>query len=518
MNGPHILFATTEAASAFSSQVNSGPVLTAHGVSPFVTVNFNNLIQGISFSQPSFDPTLGETQNISAYFGVNCDWTLNVVDIYTNLVFTTNGTGGSLSYDWDGNGNGGTSIAPGVYFYTITAATNGLALPSVDESGGSGGSSPPTPEFESSELWAADTDSETVVPLAIYPPGFDTNGLTIFPATPAEVRSLTATTSARRSVHTSFTLGGGGGATPDDAGAGGGSSQTSPNSPQRPPANPVRGLVGSIGIAADTYGGNGTNGPSTPPLDNGLHIGQHIQMESFNAGSSLSWPPRPEHQQESDTFVKTMQYYGWSTSFKKIDPTQLSIGDLQGSGTPFNSVNMGVLILHGTYGNSIDYAANGCKQMYYAVASGGGSAAYLRLSDMNLGGAGTNGLKWMVIDACHSLYHVNWSSMNNKGIHPYNGNLHLLLGGDTTTWSSVQKWYNFAKYINFGKHKYANPWQIRDGYYQANIDAFQNAALPSGTVVTLAVAGDSACLYDTLATNAPPSGSWQYGSLQIYPY
>lgn len=51
LNGPHILFATIEAASQFSSQINSGPILTAHGVSPFVTVQFNNLIQGISFSK-----------------------------------------------------------------------------------------------------------------------------------------------------------------------------------------------------------------------------------------------------------------------------------------------------------------------------------------------------------------------------------------------------------------------------------------------------------------------------------
>ncbi len=156
--------------------------------------------------------------------------------------------------------------------------------------------------------------------------------------------------------------------------------------------------------------------------------------------------------------------------------------------------------------------------MYYAIASSATSAQYLRLSDMNLGGSGTNGLKWMVIDACHSLYHVNWDNMNINGVYPYNGNLHLLLGGDTSTWSSDRKWYNFAKYINYGKQKYPSPRTIRDGYYQANVDAFQNAALPSGTVVTLAVAGDSACLDDTLQTNTPPSGSWQYDSLQIYPY
>ncbi len=429
-----------------------------------------------------------------------------------------------MAYNWDGNGTGGTGLPAGLYFYYITAATNGLTPQIISGGSGGGGGTVVSPAFdsESTLLWAASTDAESVLPLAIYPPGFDTNNLIVFEATPSEVRSLTATSSSRSmtrsvsSVSFSSGSGSGGGATANYASAPGG--QETPPSPQRPPANPVRGLVGTVGVAADTYTGNGTNGPSTPALDNGLHIGQHIQMESFNAGASLSWPPRPEHKTELDTFVKTMQYYGWSNPLNKIDPGQLSISDLQGSGTPFNNVNLGVLIAHGTYGNSIDYAANGCKQMYYAIASSASSAQYLRLSEMNLGGADTNGLKWMVIDACHSLYHVNWSSMNNKGIKPYNSNLHLLLGGDTTTWSSARKWYNFAKYINYGKQKYPSPRTIRDGYYTANIDAFQNSALPSGTVITLAVAGDSACLDDTLQTNTPPSGSWQYDSLQIYPY
>jgi hypothetical protein len=62
LNRTHILFATTEAASAFSSQMNAGPVLTGHGISPFVSVLFSNLVEGISFSQPSFDPSSGQTQ------------------------------------------------------------------------------------------------------------------------------------------------------------------------------------------------------------------------------------------------------------------------------------------------------------------------------------------------------------------------------------------------------------------------------------------------------------------------
>jgi len=512
----HILFATTEAASQYSSQENGGAVLTGHGVSPFVSVLFSNVVEGISFSQPSFDPNLGETQQVSAVFAANCNWTLNICDVYSNVVQTASGSGTSMLYNWDGTSNG-TNLPNGLYYYYINAATNGRAY--TMESGGSsgsGGGSPPSPNMDSSELWAMSADGNDAVPLVLYPPGFDTNSLTIFSATPTQVKAARASVSSAR-----FSSTNGGGFSP--AASGGGSSaasQDSPSSPQRPPNNPVRGLVGSIGIAADTYTGNGTNGPSVGPLDNGLGIHLYISMQDGSTGARTN-PPRPEHKTEASSFVKTMQFYGWSNPLNKID-SQLSINDLRGSGTPFNNVNMGILMLHGTYGSgssSIDYAANGCKQMYFTVTSGG-SAQYLRFSEMNLGGSGTNGLKWMVIDACFSLYQANWNSMRNKGIYPYNSNLHLILGAQTDTWTSPRKWQNFAHYMNFGTSilaRHYNPLTIRNAYYQANQDAFHNVSLPAGTTITLAVAGDSACLDDSLQTTNTPSGSWQWTSQPVYP-
>ena len=204
LNRTHVLFATTEAASQYSSQENGGAVLTGHGVSPFVSVLFSNLVEGISFSQPSFDPTLGETQQVSAVFAANCNWTLNICDVYSNVVQTASGSGISMLYNWDGTSNG-TNLPNGLYYYYINAATNGGAY--TMESGGSsgsGGGSPPSPDMlssssfgsDSSELWAMSADGGDAVPLALYPPGFDTNALTIFSATPAEVNA------ARASVYT----------------------------------------------------------------------------------------------------------------------------------------------------------------------------------------------------------------------------------------------------------------------------------------------------------------------------
>ena len=120
--------------------------------------------------------------------------------VNSNVVQTATGSGMSMLYDWDGTRNGGTNLPNGIYYYYITAQTNGESDEIViGGSGGSSGGSPPSPDFtmsssgsDSSELWAVTPGSEDVVPLALYPPEFDTNSLTIFAASPSEVESLIA--------------------------------------------------------------------------------------------------------------------------------------------------------------------------------------------------------------------------------------------------------------------------------------------------------------------------------------
>ena len=91
---------------------------------------------------------------------------------------------------------------------------------------------------------------------------------------------------------------------------------------------------------------------------------------------------------------------------------------------------LGLLMLHGTYGTAMDCTTqpHACEQMYFPIQSGN-FASYMRMSEMNFGGSSpTNGLKWMAILACNSLYHTAWNSMQSQQVKPYNGNLHLLLG------------------------------------------------------------------------------------------
>ena len=516
-NETHTLFATAECESGNGDAVGSPPVATGHAVSPFVSVLFSNLITRISFSQPSFDPAAGQTQQVSAVFAANCDWTLNIADGFSNVVFTTTGSGSSMQYNWNGTGNGGTNLPQGIYYYYISAATNGGAYSLVvGGSSGSGGSSPPSPSLarsESSELWAVAPDSENVVPLAIYPPGFDTNSLTIFRATSSEVEALTASSRSESVV----AMDSGGSFSPDASGGGSSaSSQNSPASPQRTPSNPIVGISGLFGMAWDTYTANGTNVMSANPIPNipGLP-GSYIALDGYSGSAHLTYAPLPQFNAEAGNFETEMQLFGWKHTIVKTD-NQFSVGDLTGSGTAFNNVSMGVLMTHGAYGNTQDYNAGLVKTMYFPITSGG-SINYLHMTDMNLGGSDpTNGLKWFVFMACDSLHQANWNSMKNGGHVCYNNNMHMILGANSVISTSSTILQNWAQYMNFG---YTNnsPMTIHDAWYLAAHNAYHGRTYTNTMV--MAIAADTACTGDYIEQgfNSAPQGTWSYESQQVWP-
>ena len=516
-NETHTLFATAECESGNGDAVGSPPVATGHAVSPFVSVLFSNLITRISFSQPSFDPAAGQTQQVSAVFAANCNWTLNIADGFSNVVFTTTGSGSSMQYNWNGTGNGGTNLPQGIYYYYISAATNGGAYSLVvGGSGGSGGSSPPSPSLarsESSELWAVAPDSENVVPLAIYPPGFDTNSLTIFRATSSEVEALTASSRSKSGV----AMDSGGSFSPDASGGGSSaSSQNSPASPQRTPSNPIVGISGLFGMAWDTYTANGTNAMSANPIPNIPGIpGSYIALDGYSGSAHLTYAPLPQFNAEAGNFETEMQLFGWKHTIVKTD-NQFSVGDLTGSGTAFNNVSMGVLMTHGAYGNTQDYNAGLVKTMYFPITSGG-SIQYLHMTDMNLGGSDpTNGLKWFVFMACDSLHQANWNSMKNGGHVPYNNNMHMILGANSVISTSSTILQNWAQYMNFG---YTNnsPMTIHDAWYLAAHNAYHGRTYTNTMV--MAIAADTACTGDYIEQgfNSAPQGTWSYESQQVWP-
>jgi hypothetical protein len=250
-NGPHVLFATARSSTAVDGPATSYG-LTGHAVSPLVPVIFSNLVTRISFSEPFFRPALGQTQQISAVFAANSDWTLQIKDIYSNTVRTATGSGSSLQWNWDGTGNGGTNIPDGVYYYYISAQTNGQALQGQGSGGGSGsGGPPPLPSIASAtsgsaggltELLAMPADgSGPVVPLCIYPPDTDTNGFIIFEGSMADYFPRAVGSATLRSLSP---LDAGSGATSADYS--GASSEAAPPAPTRPPATPSKGSGGAV--------------------------------------------------------------------------------------------------------------------------------------------------------------------------------------------------------------------------------------------------------------------------------
>jgi hypothetical protein len=220
----------------------------------------------------------------------------------------------------------------------------------------------------------------------------------------------------------------------------------------------------------------------------------------------------------ANDFAKGMQFYGWKQGFSTLVDDQLTPQSITGIGSPFNYVNFGLLLLHGAYGTSEDcnYGVN-CEQMYFPITSGTG-AQYVSMSQMNFGEVvGTNGLKWMAIFACHSLYHVNWHSMQNQHVYPYNANLHLLLGSDTDCYDAPGLSSYWATYMQHGTQNGTySPLTIQNAWYQAAAYCYQRDGGGYPTI-NLAVAGDTACMNDTLQSNSATSGTWTYVSKEVYP-
>lgn len=189
-NGPHVLFAVAKSQSAIPGLPEDKSVTYRRAVSAYVNVTFDNLITRFDFSEPFFEPELGQTQRVTAVFTANVDWTIEVQDSFTNTVRSASGSGTSMTWDFDGKGYGGTNLPAGLYSYLLTAQTNGQAFSSMSSGGDSFSiSSASLSETEPTTLWVLQSSGFSV-PLNIYPPGMDTNGFTIFEATQDEAQSL----------------------------------------------------------------------------------------------------------------------------------------------------------------------------------------------------------------------------------------------------------------------------------------------------------------------------------------
>jgi hypothetical protein len=455
-NGQHILFAVAKSASHFPGIPNDTVVTYGHAVSSYVNVTFSNLISEVAFSQPYFEPSLGQTQEVTASFAANCDWTLKIQDVNSNTVRNASGSGTSLLFDWDGTGDSETNIPDGIYTFLISAQTNGESSDDVLMSGRRFSSLSSSSFEDSSELWAMRTDSDDApVPLALYPPGTDTNSLTIFSASLSEIRPHRAAPSRTASF-----------AAEDTSSDYSGSASQSTSAPDRAPDIKGKGTIGNFLVGYQLYLGSPTF--STPPIPTDYYplSPRYVQLDGENAS----------HAQNNETFggnlfeasdigggfATAMRFGRWSGS------VNLNITASDVTSGYFNSANLGLLVVHGSYGTTME--SDGVIHSYLRFYNNG-SSSYARLDDCHFGSAGTNGLKWMGILGCGILQNSSYNSLYAYGRLPISNDLHLLLGASTVATAAPLLGTLWAeKMLGSGSNAVET---VRQAWFDAGREAYQ---------------------------------------------
>jgi hypothetical protein len=509
-NGQHTLFAVAKSQSDLESSHDS---TTTYGrtASSYVNVTFNNLISEVAFSQPFFQPSLGETQQVTANFAANCNWTLQIQGVNGNTVCNASGSGTSMLFNWDGTGNGGINIPNGVYHYLISAQTNGQFSQIVG--GGSDGSSgsPPLPSFansDSPELWTMPINSSGgATPLAIYPPGFDTNNLIIFEASPSQMQALNRLVLGHKSNGVMDT---GSGVSADDSISSTSSSQST-TAPVRPPNNPVKNAAGSIGIAYEQYLPQGFSLSHGPPT--GWPYPVQPQFVTIDGGTNLFFDYIITAKTIGNNFSQAMQKGGWQTIFIKgnnnVLATDLKKSSLGGHSI-FNNVTLGVLLGHGSYSTTAE--DDNVKYSYFWLwNSKNNSSTFLRLADFDFGGSDpTNGLRWMTIIACNMLNQSDYNSMNNNSRLPINDNLHLLNGVAGTFYGAPTVGTFYATNLLGGV-------SIKQSWINAGTAAYKGLILANP--VNFVTAGWPDCQNDTLTSYSSPDfyDALQYTITKVSP-
>jgi hypothetical protein len=530
-NGSHTLFAVVECQSGLAGPMDGALISVGHAVSEYVPVTFSNLITRYSWTEPFYQPSLGQTQTVSAKFAANADWTLQVLDRSSNAVRTSTGSGVAMAFDFDGKDDGGTNLPAGVYSYLLSAQTNGgTLLESFDLSAGGSSALLSSIETEShGESWyprsarealAVGSDTYWITPPPMPP--VRTNGVwvpweDVYGSHPLiEMHVPTSIQSIGTGSPASF-----GSLLSGVSGASfGGAATQSTVGPTRPPTARMVNIIGSYAVAYQSY-----LDPSMAILPPSMQTpfdgapfppGHRVQLGGSNS-TFIYITSLPQSGGQSANFEYEMSRGAWKSAFSAHDGN-LKVSDLRGSSTVFNSANIGVLMLHGTFGTSVDYFANQCKQLYFPIWSatlspGGGSSVqsdWLRMSEMNFGSASTTGLKWMLIDACCSLRSQNVDSMAGSGVFPFNDNLHFMLGADTITYTDPALEGNWARFMVKSNLTVWNSWVL------AGQGAFKS--VPPSTVIRFAWWGHGDNLSDGIQDIlGGTSGDVDHAGAQVHP-
>lgn len=462
-NGPHVIFATAKASSEMGGVPGVHNITYGRAVSAYVPVAFSNYVSQMYFSEPFFEPSLGQTQRVTAVFDAYSDWTLEILNESETAVRTVTGSGYTMQFDWDGTGDGSSGIPDGVYEYRVSAEET--TAPAPGGGGGGGGGSPPSPMMAA---MSAGQTSYFIQPPPM-PPGYEK----LFgPLAPIEVQipekklesfleSLTLSSKSTVMI--------GGGASALAAAA------TTPKAPKRPPVTPGKGVVSTFGIAYWTFPGGRTN--QAPP--NG--IGGSVALDGPTV-TSMIFNPVADFAACAQSFAKAMSSKKWKMDFHKFDnnlsKNELIRNDLIGySGSNlFNRVNLGLFMSHGNFGTTLDFsaAAGQSKQTYFAVGGNNPANSWIRLSDFRFG----DNLRWMAVLACNSLEDTAYQTMKLKFVLPigdqnqtWNNQLHLLLGCRTYSAVSAPMGGRWSKKMTGGV--FTSAQTITEAWFSTGQDTYR---------------------------------------------
>ncbi len=502
-NGPHTLFATAKSESAIEGVPYNYTVTYGRSVSPYVNVTFNNLIANLDLSQYFFEPSEAQTQHISATFASDVNWTLEIQNSSTNDVLYVTGSGASMQYDWAGTGTNGATLPDGAYSYLLSAQTNGQSL--VVQPPPPAGSPPPAPDASGLSLEASASTETTLMSLQeAINAGLAVWHLKPPPMPPVEQDGVWVPWEDVYGPQpllevdlSSFSL-----AAPTDQQSGSASqNDSSPSSqstraPKRKPLVGVRNKAGTFGVCYQSYpAGAYMQEPPTglewplQPIFTGLNGAAPIS-------SYIPWSTLTTTKDEVKGFSQGMQLGQFKPQFILADG-YWSANDIKsfalGGNSIFSACNFGLLSTHGCYGTYPEI--DGIYYTYLALYDMTNGAAYVRLSDMTFGSFPPNGMKWMTIDSCSMLNASSVTSMANNSKLPMNGNLHLLLGFNSLSYSSP--WWgllyssNLVMGVNIPDAFVASCTAAYKRAYQANAAGMTNA-------ITCRIMGDQTCVGDSL--------------------
>jgi hypothetical protein len=537
-NGPHVLFATAEALSNYEAPIGPGPIDTGCAASAYVPVTFSNLISRVAFSQQFFQPSLGQTQQVTASFAANVNWTLQVLDENSNTVRTVTGSGGSMLFNWDGTGDGGVAIPDGLYNYAISAQTNGQSLLAEPPAGDGGSGLPPAPatattfstSTTASALFPRTAKQAIVAGLDYYyvqpppRPPVHTNGQWIpWEAVhgPAQPTRIDISDSTRQRMLSSSPAN-----TPsmqlptdspsplDTTPAYSGPSSAATTAPTRPPTSPVKEKRGDYSVFYYSY----PTQPSWPvPYWSASGFKTRIHLE----GTLLSRPAPalPAALNQGGHFCQTMKKLGWKLAYDRHDD-DLHVSNLRRADLGINGgelatyATIALFITHGTYGTDPDYApgASGAKVTYFPSGNtSDGSDPWLRMCQFGLGG----NLKWIAMPVCYYLTDPNFQDMVNHGAIPLK-ETHLICGA--SSYAAVGEDIGSFWAQNMIKKKQ----KVSDAWYAAGRKEYAGASNFT-TPITFRVAGYPDCMDDDVqSTNSPANPSPAPGNLtkrdqQVWP-